>query len=89
MPNLSTEEILEKIVSQNENATFWDGFNEAIVGYGENSKNETIPLYDLEKVISILMTRDGMEYEDAQEYIDYNMTHEDMPIVSILRYLEY
>lgn len=63
---------------------FCDGFDDAIIGVDENrwdqrkgddgddSKERVI--YSVKKIIEILMTRDGMEYEVAREHFDYNIT---------------
>jgi hypothetical protein len=50
-----------------------DGFEDAFVGYGIRF-NHTIAIYDWEACIGILMTRDGMTREDAEEYMDFNVT---------------
>tara|TARA_R110000868_G_scaffold176609_4_gene414516 strand:+ start:19093 stop:19341 length:249 start_codon:yes stop_codon:yes gene_type:complete len=51
-----------------------DGFDEAIIGYTCTSvamENEVV-VYDYMKCIDILMERDGMEYEDADEFLQFN-----------------
>jgi formylmethanofuran dehydrogenase subunit E len=47
-----------------------DGFDEALVGctYGAN----VVAVYDINKMIEILIA-EGMEYEDAVEFIEYNI----------------
>ena len=44
-------------------------YDSAIVGYDENSQRI---IYDYEKMVKHLMDKDGMTYEDAVEFIDYN-----------------
>lgn len=44
-------------------------YDSAIVGYDENSQRI---IYDYEKMVEHLMDKDGMTYEDAVEFIDYN-----------------
>lgn len=44
-------------------------YDSAIVGYDENSQRI---IYDYEKMVEHLMNKDGMTYEDAVEFIDYN-----------------
>ena len=50
-----------------------DGFDEAIVGsitsYG---RGETV-LYSTQKIIEVMMERDGMTAEDAMEFFNYNI----------------
>tara|TARA_R100000234_G_scaffold89915_1_gene58161 strand:+ start:407 stop:643 length:237 start_codon:yes stop_codon:yes gene_type:complete len=48
------------------------GFEEALIGYG-NQFNNHVAIYDREKCINILMQRDGMDLEEAEEYFEYNV----------------
>ena len=50
-----------------------DGFDEAIVGITEHQpRRRTLVVYDVEKMIAILMDRDGLSYEDAEEFLNFN-----------------
>lgn len=55
--------IEESVVFENPN------YDDAIVGYDAISQRV---IYDYEKMIECLMNEDGMEYEEAMEFIDYN-----------------
>lgn len=44
-------------------------YDSAIIGYDENSQRI---IYDYEKMVEHLMDEDGMTYEEAVEFIDYN-----------------
>ena len=46
-----------------------DGFDEAIVGICKDSERI---VYDKEKMIQVLIDRDGMTWEDAIEYLEFN-----------------
>ena len=50
-----------------------DGFDEAIIGsitsYG---RGETV-LYSTQKILEVMMERDGMTEEDAIEFFNYNI----------------
>jgi hypothetical protein len=48
-----------------------DGFDEAVIGKVCRFNDEFL-LYDLDKVVEILM-RQGCSYEEAVEFWDYNM----------------
>jgi len=50
-----------------------DGFDDAIIGFGNQTPQEKVLIYDAEKCIDILMKRDGMTGEDALEYFCYNV----------------
>ncbi len=56
-----------------EGALSADGFDAAIVGTMERYGMEPILAYDWDKCVTILMERDGMSYEDAIEYMDFNV----------------
>tara|TARA_R110000765_G_scaffold11580_4_gene36555 strand:- start:1569 stop:1913 length:345 start_codon:yes stop_codon:yes gene_type:complete len=49
-----------------------DGLEKAIVGICRRCGQEDVILYDEDKVIKILM-EDGMGYEEAVEYYEYNI----------------
>lgn len=49
-----------------------DGFEDALLGFGFRF-GETVAIYDYNKCIDILMTRDSMSYEDAVDFMDYNV----------------
>ena len=49
-----------------------DGFDEAILGVVERIGVQAV-CYDLDKVISILMERDGMDEDEAWEYYQFNI----------------
>lgn len=49
-----------------------DGFDDAIVGIGERFTSVFV-VYDFDKVIATLMTRDGMSHEDAMEWYEFNI----------------
>jgi hypothetical protein len=52
---------------------FYDGLDEAIIGTAERINLGPVVAYDTDKVINIFMERDGMTYEDAREYFDFNV----------------
>lgn len=49
-----------------------DGFEEAIVGIGQQFTRQFV-VYDRSKCIEILMYRDGMTEEEAEEYFEFNV----------------
>lgn len=49
-----------------------DDFDDAIIGY-VTIAHHVIALYDRIAIIDILITRDGMDLDDAEEYFDYNI----------------
>ncbi len=64
---------LDEISEMNPDALSCDGFDEAIIGLGTRIGMELVVAYDVEKIIGILMSRDGMEYEEAYEFYEFNI----------------
>jgi hypothetical protein len=54
-------------------AQFADGFEEALVGIG-TAFDTDIAVYDFGRCVDVLVQRDGMDYEEAVEYMEYNVT---------------
>ena len=57
-----------------EGALSADGFDDAIIGTMERFGMDPILAYDWDKCIDILVERDGMDREEAIEYMDFNVT---------------
>ena len=49
-----------------------DGFDSAFIGIGSRCGQPDVAVYDAEKCIESLVS-DGMEYEEAIEYFDFNV----------------
>jgi len=65
---LEVEELLE-----DSPALKADGLDAAVIGIGHRCGQPALLVYDVEKVLDILVTRDGMSYEEAREYFDFNI----------------
>jgi hypothetical protein len=63
----------EEIAEINPEALLCDGFDEAIIGIAERINLGPIVAYSVDKIINIMVERDGMTYEEAMEYYDYNI----------------
>jgi hypothetical protein len=61
-------EILD--VYQDEELLMVDGFDEAVIGI-EALKLRLV--YDINKMRTILVERDGMTFEDAMDFLDHNV----------------
>lgn len=49
-----------------------DGFDEAFLGFSQRCGQETLAVYSLKKMIDVLVFRDGMTFDEAHEYIEFN-----------------
>jgi hypothetical protein len=66
--------IIEKISEINPKAITLVGLDEAIMGTSLTVDDELPRLaYSVEKILEILMNRDGMTRDEAQEFFDFNI----------------
>jgi len=49
-----------------------DGFEDALLGIG-GAFNQLAAVYDYDKCVDILIKRDGMSMEDAEEWMSFNV----------------
>ena len=63
------EELKESIVASNEEAMLVDGHDDALAGYDTQGR----AIYFIDAIIGTLMQRDGMTYEEAYEFFDFNI----------------
>jgi hypothetical protein len=66
---LDTREWLAEV---NPEALLADGFEDALVGVAERCGQPILAVYDAVQCIEILMKRDGMDYEEAEEFFTFN-----------------
>jgi hypothetical protein len=50
-----------------------DGFEDAFIGVVYGKMREPVACYDREKCIAILIARDGMTGDDAEEFFSFNV----------------
>ena len=62
-------ELKEKIEETNPDAMLADGLDDALAGYDSRGR----AIYLIEEILGILITRDGMTEEEAQEFFDFNI----------------
>lgn len=65
---MTPSEIVQRVKEENPKALLAEGFDQAIVGYTQNSF-PMVAVYDTEKCIAIL-TSSGMPLEQAVEYFE-------------------
>lgn len=51
----------------------YDGFESAELGLGVRCGFEYVKVYSFDKMIDVLVERDVMEEDEAEEFIDYNI----------------
>jgi len=50
-----------------------DGFDSCIVGIVRSAGQEDKIIYDYDKCVDLLITRDGMKFDDAHEFMEVNV----------------
>ena len=68
-----TPEEINYLSEINPDAPTYNGFDDAIIGMAERINLGPVFAYSTNKIIEILMNRDGMEYEEAVEFFDFNI----------------
>ena len=57
----------------NPDAMLADGLDGAIIGYGHQFTNAPVAIYDYDKCIEIFMKDNDWDYEDAMEWMQFNV----------------
>ena len=65
-------EMRAHLTEQDPDLLFADGFDLALLGCVQRF-NQTVVLYDRQKCIQVLMNRDGMSSEEAEEFFEFNV----------------
>jgi hypothetical protein len=68
------KDICNFLGDENPDALLWDGFEEAFIGTGVRCAQPSLAVYDYNKMVRVLVKRDKMTHEDAEEYISFNVT---------------
>ena len=71
-PNYTREDIQKYLEDIGEQALLMDGFEHAIIGFSQRINEPLLAVYNHDLMIQTLMQRDGMTYDEADEYIEYN-----------------
>jgi len=66
------EDIKANLAEINPEALLADGLEDALIGYTLNHHGPTRAVYDYSLCIKVLMDRDGMDEEGAEEFLDFN-----------------
>jgi hypothetical protein len=67
-----SSELLEALAEINPEALLADGLEAALIGYTVNHHHAHVAVYDINKCIEVLVDRDGMSHEEADEYLSFN-----------------
>ena len=71
-PNYTRDDINWYLQETDQTAVLMDGFEHAIIGFTQRMNEPLLAVYNHDLMIQTLMQRDGMTYQEADEYIEYN-----------------
>jgi len=66
------KELIQDYIDAGEPLLKMDGFDDCIAGVVERIGQDPIICYDKAKVLDQMIVSDGMSYEEAVEYFEYN-----------------
>jgi hypothetical protein len=66
------DEISETLAELNDGALFADGFESCLIGYTANYHHPHVAIYDARRCIAVLVRRDGMTEDEAEEFLSLN-----------------
>lgn len=70
---MNREMLDEYLTMIDESVLLCDGFDEALIGFSQRINEPLLAVYSYDKMTDILIERDGMAYEEATEYLDFNV----------------
>lgn len=72
MKPLTRDDIEALLEDMGESTLLMDGFDGAFIGFSRRLNEPYLAVYDYDKMLAICVERDGMNEEDAMEYVDFN-----------------
>jgi len=66
-------QINEYLESIGESTLLADGFDAALIGFSQRMNEPMLAVYSYEKMVQVLIDNDDLSYDDAVEYIDFNV----------------
>jgi hypothetical protein len=70
---MTREEIYALATENDIEAILADGFEDAFIGFAERCGSGAVAVYDFANAVKVLMGRDGMGEEEAEEYLHFNV----------------
>ena len=71
--NQTREDIEAYLQDIDQTVLLADGFDEAFIGVSQRINEPLLAVYSYPKMVETLIFRDGMTYEEAEEYLEYNV----------------
>ena len=71
--SVTRDEIADLLSTENPSALLADGFEDAFLGVARRCGQPALAVYDYRLGVKVLMQRDAMSYEDAVEWMAFNV----------------
>lgn len=73
-PEDKTNEFLREAIAEiDEEILLMDGMEDAFLGLSHRVNAPILAVYSLDKILDVLMQRDGMDYDEALEFAEFNI----------------
>ena len=69
---MTFDELADIVAEANPDAIVADGLEDAAIGYTVGHHSEHVVVYDYDKCVAVLVSRDGMSEEEADEFLGFN-----------------
>ena len=69
---VTRDDIDAYLKERGETVLLMDGFDEALIGFSQRINEPLLAVYSYNVMVDVCVFRDGMSYEEAEEYIEYN-----------------
>lgn len=66
-------ELMELLQEDYEEVLLADGFEDAFVGIASRCASKDVAVYDLDRAVEVMVSRDGITHEEAMEYISFKV----------------
>lgn len=67
------DEIEEALAGCDEPILLMDGLDEAFIGLSQRPNEPTLAVYSWDRILDCLMSNDGMNYDEAVEFAEFNI----------------
>jgi hypothetical protein len=66
-------DIQQALEEMDESTLLMDGFDEAFIGWSRRINEPLLAVYSYDGLIKVCTERDGMSFDEAVEYVDFNV----------------
>jgi len=71
-PPVNMDDLRGWMAAFDEDMLLADGYEDAVLGVAERCGQPSLVVYDADQCINVLVKRDGMDHDDAEEFFHFN-----------------